>query len=278
MWCTSHQFTPASQATSKSIEGPYEFQDVAINTWSHNSAPVKLKDGTYAIFHIGRGTGPPDGGNNCTGAVSIDGSSIATAVQQSYSGGSTIHTSSSLNGPWEPLIPNYLGGCNNPAPWVHPDNGTVYIVCGSSLLRTEDIRGNWTEVAKISHSGGPSGGYEDPFVYTDRRGRWHVLYHVYTMQPAHTCVNTTVSAHIFSEDGYTWHTTPTQPYTSQVQLQSGATITVATRERPKLVFNASGVPTHLVNGVCGAAVCAPTHCSACKQTFWDYTLVAPLAV
>ena len=34
----------------------------------------------------------------------------------------------SLDGPWEPLSPNTLGGCNNPAPWVHPRNGTIFIV------------------------------------------------------------------------------------------------------------------------------------------------------
>ena len=46
--------------------------------------------------------------------------------------GSTIHVAKSLHGPWEPLSPNTLGGCNNPAPWVHPRNGTIFIV---SLLR-----------------------------------------------------------------------------------------------------------------------------------------------
>ena len=35
--------------------GPYKFQDVAINTWAHNAAPIVLKDGSYAIIHIGTG-------------------------------------------------------------------------------------------------------------------------------------------------------------------------------------------------------------------------------
>jgi hypothetical protein len=38
-------------------EGPYEFKDVAVNTWAHNAAPLVLSDGTYAIVHIGMGTG-----------------------------------------------------------------------------------------------------------------------------------------------------------------------------------------------------------------------------
>jgi hypothetical protein len=48
------------------VTGPYKFVDVAIPTWSHNSAPIALKDGTFAIVHIGAGVGPVDGGTNCS--------------------------------------------------------------------------------------------------------------------------------------------------------------------------------------------------------------------
>merc|ERR1712130_182423 len=44
-------------------EGPYEFVDVAVNTWAHNSAPIALHDGRFAIVHIGTGTGKIDGGH-----------------------------------------------------------------------------------------------------------------------------------------------------------------------------------------------------------------------
>lgn len=67
-------------------------------------------------------------------------------------GGSTIHVAKSLDGPWEPLVSNHLGGCNNPAPWVHP-NGTIYCLCGNTVLRTDDIAGNWTHISSLSHSG-----------------------------------------------------------------------------------------------------------------------------
>ena len=67
-------------------------------------------------------------------------------------GGSTIHISKSLDGPWVPLANNTLGGCNNPAPWVHP-NGTIYIVCGGSLKRSESLSGPWDTVTHFSHQG-----------------------------------------------------------------------------------------------------------------------------
>ena len=197
------------------IVGPYKFVDVAIPAWSHNSAPISLHDGSYAIVHIGDGTskGVLTNCNKSHGEVPIEALPLPArrdpAEQGSKeTGGSTIHVSKSLAGPWLPLSPNTLGGCNNPAPWVHP-NGTIYIVCGGSFKRSESISGPWTTVATFSHSGGPAGNYEDvrptlirtcldcccrcccstdrkasphlctgqPFLYTDKRGHYHLIYH-----------------------------------------------------------------------------------------------------
>ena len=157
-------------------------------------------------------------------------------------GGSTIHVSGSLDGPWTPLSNNSLGECNNPAPWVLP-NGTLYIVCvqpdGVQMMRAEHISGPWipvsicpcsrraqrftpfarpkygappscpygtrprvreysSQVASVTHAGGPDGDYEDPFLYTDARG-WHLIYHVYNSEEhppyGHECVDSTVAAH-----------------------------------------------------------------------------------
>jgi hypothetical protein len=106
---------------SDKITGPYAFADVAVNTWAHNAAPITLHDGTYAIVHIGSGSGGPNGGKNCnkTGPFEYrDEPTFQTfqeyAASSSAGAGSTIHVSSSLAGPWKPLSPNTLGGCNNP--------------------------------------------------------------------------------------------------------------------------------------------------------------------
>ena len=219
-WTTNSRI---EHGIASQITGPYEFKDVAVNTWSHNAAPVVLKDGTFAIFHIGYGDGPPDGGDDCArmhhaGTVMQRPSAKATA-------GSTIHVSKSLHGPWTALHPNKLIGCDNPAPWVHMSNGTIYIVCrgGSffgSFLRADNITGPWTLVSQIrmSAQNGPVGTYEDPFLYSDQRGLWHLLYHMYitTENPphGHECVNSTVSAHAYSLDGFHWFVSPHQPYTT----------------------------------------------------------------
>jgi hypothetical protein len=142
--------------------GPYELKDVAVNTWATNAAPITLNDGTFAIVHIGTGTGPPNGGQDCNKSVSdvppcmtFQSYGARASSQDVTDGGSTIHVSSSLDGPWKPLSPNTLGGCNNPAPWVHP-NGTIYIVCGNAFKRAASISGPWTTVSTFSHAGGES--------------------------------------------------------------------------------------------------------------------------
>jgi hypothetical protein len=68
---------------------------------------------------------------------------------------------------------------------------------------------------------------------------------------------------------------------------------MSTRERPKLLFNAAGDPTHLFNGVCPMPNCAPQAAIQCKVQgvtkpgtpgtfgavgYWDHTLVVPLDI
>lgn len=322
-------------AVAHEITGPYVFQDVAIRTWSHNPAPVRLADGTFAIFHIGEGSGSAEGGMKCKAGGStssleetkvfvidyatnwadkafanfiafcdtngidptdwdmkaldkygraVEGPEsvvreqfpLSIVVTKKVQPGSTIHTSRSLSGPWEPLLPNTLGNCNNPAPWVH-SNGTIFIVCGSSmqLKRAEHISGPWHIVTSFSHLGGPVGNYEDPYLYIDKRG-FHIIYHVYNTAQREECVTATVSAHAFSKDGFSWHLSSMQPFTSQIEVEAFGTMIVSTRERPFLFFNAAGQMTHLISAVCSASRCpSEASCVNCKYTHWDYTLIQP---
>lgn len=86
--------------------------------------------------------------------------------------------------------------------------------------------------------------------YLDARNNFHVLYHVYNITtPCVACDSPIVSGHDFSEDGLTWYSAPGQPFGNQYTTTDGHTVTVSTRERPKLMFDASGTPTHLINGV-----------------------------
>ena len=95
------------------------------------------------------------------------------------------------------------------------------------------------------------------------------------------CHNTTVSGHIFSEDGVVWHASPTSPYSARITVEGGEIVTVSTRERPNIFFDEHGQMTHLFNAVCAnpgddCAATTGTGCVDCKYESWDYNLVAPL--
>mmetsp|Transcript_4254 Transcript_4254/g.6102 ORF Transcript_4254/g.6102 Transcript_4254/m.6102 type:complete len:406 (-) Transcript_4254:3-1220(-) len=265
--------------------GPYYFHDVAINTFSHNAAPIALPDGTYVIFHIGSGEGGPNGGNNCTtGSQFLELQESRLLRRNLFSvSRNMVHVSASLYGPWKPLVPKNLGDCNNPAPWVHP-NGTIYVGCRGILKRADHISGPFIEIASFPNSGGPNGIYEDPQIYTDHHGNFHCLYHAYELNASSfNCSNSLVSAHAYSRDGLTWNISKYPPYGTQVVQSTGETITLATRERPKPFFSASGKMTHLVQGVCGSPFCAsPPYqnhgCVNCKYLQWDFTLVSTLDI
>ena len=60
---------------------------------------------------------------------------------------------------------------------LHP-NGTWFMVCdGTRLITAPSAYGPWRTVSNLNPgSGGVPGTYEDPFLFVDARGNWHVIY------------------------------------------------------------------------------------------------------
>merc|ERR1711871_574954 len=59
-----------------------------------------------------------------------------------------------------------------------------------------------------------------------------------------------VGGHAASEDGgLTWHYSGAAAYTTTVKYEDGNAVTYARRERPEMIVNDEGEPTHLVTGV-----------------------------
>ena len=85
-------------------------------------------------------------------------------------------------------------------------------------------------------------------MYIDARGNWHIINHAYDTSEYEQCGNSTLSAHVFSEDGKTWSmlTGPNvEPYSHTVHYEDGSTHTYNTLERPNCHFNAQGQMTHI---------------------------------
>ena len=257
------------------LAGPWRRAGLAVSTWSHNPAAIALADGSYGLFHVGRGVGPPDGGKHCSNA-------LPAPEPGAWGGpGSIIHTARSPTGPWRPLQTS-LSNCNNPAPWQH-GNGTLFCVCGRdgghTLLRAARLAGPWRAVAALPRPDSPTTHYEDPFLWQDGSQGWHVLLHAYnTAEDRRQCANSTVSAHLYSEDGLVWRAGAGPAYTTQLLLRDRR-VTVSTRERPSLVMDSAGRPSHLLTAVCTRPACPagpPTGCVDCKLQAPDITIITRL--
>ena len=86
-----------------------------------------------------------------------------------------------------------------------------------------------------------------------------------------------------------WTVSPIEPYDSHLRYGDGTEETFSTMERPKLMFDAKGNPTHITNGVSPVYPCnsckgfgdAPKEggCCWCKVTpgqDYTYTVIQPL--
>lgn len=283
--CGLHVWGSQSQvvhATSVAIEGPYTRQSVAIPHEAHNPQAIEL-NGTWYIFHIGTGD---------SAAPVVDCNETVAHTTQTSAEASTIHRSSSPDGPFTALDTQGYQACNNPSPVLAP-NGSLFVFCTWSIRHSPsgDPAGPWNAPIAVHPPRSPGANWEDPFLWIDARGYFHVLSHVWSELPY---PSNPVSGHGFSKDGLIWEFSGEQPYDNGVQRLDGSVQRFATLERPKLVFSDQSrphTPTHLINGVSSVwlsgpdpcAVCGPssahTHCSHCKQQpgiDWTYTLMTKL--
>eukprot|EP00039_Didymoeca_costata_P004535 m.73987 g.73987 ORF g.73987 m.73987 type:complete len:431 (+) comp12442_c0_seq2:33-1325(+) len=302
--CTLQHWTTNSQvvsAVSDTATGPFVRQSVTVNPWSHNPEAVIAPDGTWIIYTLGNGVPNKGGPVNCknTSTEKANLSKTQSAPhnvdsKDTWTFNFTVHYASSPEGPWKGLqisIPDFPTNWTmnnwNPAPVIDPKTGSVRVMghtdwgpwAGETILEAPSWKGPYRAVGGdlMDHCDYCE---EDPFMWKDKRGNWHVLYHrmfdpagpldpnwgkydgswVRPKSPVPSpgwC-----GGHAFSRDGINWSPW-TRCYNTSVTLTNGTTVEFLRRERPKLLIQ-DGVPTHLYNGVI-----APTE---------TYTIVSPLNV
>lgn len=145
----------------------------------------------YLLFHIGKGAASPSS--------------------------SFMHHSSSPGGPWVPAKTS-PGGCNNPAAAFHP-NGTLFLICNHMQITSAST---WDQAWQPMRSLGKVGGdhnrhWEDPTLWFDRRGNFHILYHVYCLLP-YSAGKECYSGHAFSADGFNWTFSEVEPFGGTVDF------------------------------------------------------------
>lgn len=179
-------------------------------------------------------------------------------IQHHLKANFTIHYAEEAVGPYMQHVASILNwptnwdygakGNWNPSPYQHP-NGTVYLMahtswkafCGETIIRANHWRGPYTIVSSDQYPswGGSACHVEDPFLWMDKRGHWHALFHAMGKDGP--------GGHAYSADAITWSNI-SNAYTDQRPLIGGK-IAKYSAERPKLLFGADGfTPTHLYTG------------------------------
>ena len=276
--------------------GPFVRTDVAVDVWCHLPQATRVAGGgwggadLWVLWHVGEGVEGAHALNCSASGAPPEGEHEEPEPPRAQAAPpSVLHLANSPWGPWQPvpLASQPLGGnCWTPSQMRHP-NGTWYVLCGvADMYSAPNITGPWRWVGTVP-TGGTLGTFEDPLLWMDARGNWHAFWHTYTMTCADPqCKPVSISGHSFSADGLQWHTAAVQPYMNLANVSDGSavwSVEMSTRERPKLLFSASGEPTHLVTAVCPTPSCAPQAAIQCKvqgvgprQGFWTHTLVVPL--
>ena len=274
-----------AHATGPTAAGPFTRADTALWHFAHNPQ-VFRQDGAWYIAHVGAA----DNGSsltNCSGHHP-PGSQVAAVPRYARSSAYYIHTAPTPNGPWMPVNgtqTDLAHACDNPSPLILR-NGSLLMACGKSsrwsIWTAPEPSGPWTELAGLGRPTpfGNNTGMEDPMIWQDHHGHFHMLAHAFTQE---SWPSQMVSAHAYSRDARHWTWATVHPYSWVVQMSDGSQVPFATMERPKLAFGADGVPTHLYNGASPQWPCAgcgrDAVCVACKGTRGrDYTLtiVRPL--
>ena len=87
---------------------------------------------------------------------------------------------------------------------------------------------------------------EDPFLWQDKRGNFHMLLHHQDNQANQLYLG----AHAYSRDGITWTWSPTIAYTKLVEWDDGTSLLMCRRERPALLLDPTWrVPLALFSAV-----------------------------
>eukprot|EP00041_Stephanoeca_diplocostata_P004594 m.47404 g.47404 ORF g.47404 m.47404 type:complete len:323 (+) comp15221_c1_seq1:663-1631(+) len=87
---------------------------------------------------------------------------------------------------------------------------------------------------------------EDPTLWQDERGRWHMVFEHYN--------GTSCGNHAFSLTGTDEWVIAPSIYSLDVELD-GKKVQLEKRERPQMVFDANGTPVALANGACIGKTC-----------------------
>ena len=250
--------------SSSGPAGPYQPREVIMQPFAHNPTAIRAPDGTYLIYHIGCGTPVGSRCADCAGGLTSP-SCHAPGEEVACNGNTTnILYSKSPDGPWQqlnaPIVKSATMGTpyqiDNPTVTFFPNGSLLLLGRGGDPAREAGSDGwvtapSWRGPYKMhtmvgcpkSGAGGcgpASPDVEDPFVWRDKRGNLHALFHKFTDE------HPNCGGHAYSSDGKDWTLHNTPAYTTTITTADGVGHPFARRERPHLLFGDDGVTPQML--------------------------------
>jgi len=245
--------------------GPYSVGEQIVGTFAHNPTVIySPADEKYLLYYIGCSITPPQQcttvdftcgpGNTLNAESGISVQSSPDLLNWTFEG---QVLSGDTNGTWDADTTNpspfALYSPSDPTPAILlAYRGCPYNCPGSELMN----------VAVAEHFAGPykrlhsqpifSEQNEDPFIWRDKRGNYHMLMHSLEADGAFGS-GPKVGRHAFARefDGAWTFNNRTLAFNTSVQFTDGSTVAFFRRERPQLFFSEDGemVPLYLSTGV-----------------------------
>ena len=248
--------------------GPYEYKQEIVPTFSHNPSVVWSEaEKRYLLYNIGCNITLP-----AIGCTNMNFSCGAGNVLHGESGIS-VWSSPDLRH-WKPHGQVFRGANNcswdadvtNPSPFIlhsHPHESSSSILLAYRSCPFNCYEGEVINIAKASHLSGPYAkissmkpifpeASEDPFIWRDKRGNFHMLVHS-VLSDAGFGDGPNVGRHAYARswDGKWNFNLRSVAFNTTVDFADGSTINYYRRERPTIFFSEEGLmtPLYLSTGV-----------------------------
>jgi len=263
-WTTNSRIV---HATSSVPNGNYTRQSLVVPAFAHEPNVVRAPSGEFVMYYTASfpDDPPPEACMACT-----DGSTPADAEcpgGPAGDGPTYMIYAKEPHGPWSKpqqlfnsqtnftnldtnlalvILPNnsVVGIARNEGP---PTTDLTHLVTAEDWRDPESYKGRWTTLLFPNATVVDKRGVEDPFLYVDKRGVYHAVFHnQIENDDMRLC-----GGHAYSVDGLTWVFTGTS-WGNRVRFSDGTTYTFSRRERPHFVFGDPKDPykiTALTTGV-----------------------------
>lgn len=221
--------------------GPYHYAQEVLGTFRHNPGTIwSPADNKYLLYTIGIETETPD-----------------TCKSYKWANNVSVASAPDIRGPWS-TPQRLLDGTNpNAFPLWTPENPTSQVALGieDGFIYTADVfDGAYKLVNSMpwNISDYSDTWTEDPFLWRDKRGNWHILCHWMIDITERGEKYPRVAGHMFSRGLMgNWTFKLQDVYNTTVYFSDGERTEYYRRERPKLFFSDDGqmTPLYLINGV-----------------------------